>query len=104
MKLSVIIPCYNEEAVIETTYTRVYNVMIENEYNYEIVFVNDGSKDTTMQKLRKIAAADKQVKVISFSRNFGHQPAVSAGILTAQVILQLLLMLIYRIHLSCFLR
>lgn len=80
MKVSVIIPCYNEEEVIEKTYEEVKNVMISNGYEYEIVFVNDGSKDRTLDILREISQKDENVVVVSFSRNFGHQPAVSAGI------------------------
>lgn len=80
MKISVIIPCYNEEEVIEKTYEEVKKVMDENKYDYEIIFVDDGSKDRTLEILRKISQEDNNVVVISFSRNFGHQPAVSAGI------------------------
>lgn len=80
MKVSVIIPCYNEEEVIEKTYKEVKKVLVDNNYNHEIIFVNDGSKDKTLDILRQIAQSDSDVKVISFSRNFGHQPAVSAGI------------------------
>lgn len=80
MRVSVIIPCYNEEEVIEKTYEEVKNVMISNRYEYEIVFVNDGSKDRTLDILREISQKDENVVVVSFSRNFGHQPAVSAGI------------------------
>ena len=79
--LSVIVPCYNEEAVIEESFKRLKNVLnnITN-YQTEIIFINDGSKDQTGNMLSVIASADKQVKVLHFSRNFGHQPAVTAGI------------------------
>jgi dolichol-phosphate mannosyltransferase len=81
MLLSVIIPCYNEEEVIEETYKRLVKVMKDNKIeDFELIFVNDGSKDKTFDILCGIAASDKKVKVISFSRNFGHQPAVAAGI------------------------
>ncbi|MCX8029511.1 MAG: glycosyltransferase family 2 protein [Brevinematales bacterium] len=80
MKVSVIVPCYNEEEVIEKTYEEIKKVMIDNKYDYEIIFVNDGSKDKTLDILRSISDKDDKVVVISFSRNFGHQPAVSAGI------------------------
>jgi glycosyltransferase involved in cell wall biosynthesis len=81
MKVSVIVPCYNEEAVLERGYQRIKDVLdqIEGEV-HEIVFVDDGSSDGTMRILEEIAGKDADVKVISFSRNFGHQPAVSAGI------------------------
>jgi len=80
-KISVVVPMYYEEEVAESCYNRLKNTLekIEN-YDYEIIFVNDGSKDKTLGILKEIAAGDKKVKVISFSRNFGHQPAVTAGI------------------------
>ena len=80
MKLSIIIPCYNEEAVIVTSYKRFTEVMTANGYDYELLFVNDGSKDRTEEILSDLASTDYRVKLISFSRNFGHQNAVSAGL------------------------
>jgi dolichol-phosphate mannosyltransferase len=79
--LTIIIPCYNEELLIEKTYQRVNNVL-EKLSNYEsnIIFINDGSKDKTAEKLNIIASQNSNVKVIHFSRNFGHQAAVTAGI------------------------
>ncbi|MFA9214207.1 MAG: glycosyltransferase family 2 protein [Candidatus Methylacidiphilales bacterium] len=79
--LTVIIPCYNEELLIEKTYHRVHNVL-KSLTNYEsnIIFINDGSKDKTAEKLNIIASQDEKVKLIHFSRNFGHQAAVTAGI------------------------
>jgi dolichol-phosphate mannosyltransferase len=79
--LSVIVPCYNEEAVIEVTYNRIQAVLqqLTNLESY-ILFINDGSSDRTLELLSEIAAHDKNVKVINFSRNFGHQAAVTAGI------------------------
>ena len=80
-KVSVVIPMYYEEEVARTCYERVKNVLdsLKN-YNYEIIFINDGSKDKTLEILEEIANEDSNVKVISFSRNFGHQCAVTAGI------------------------
>ncbi|MEJ5284018.1 MAG: glycosyltransferase family 2 protein [Brevinematia bacterium] len=81
MLISVIIPCFNEEEVISTTYTRLKNVFSTNNLKeYEFIFVNDGSKDKTLEILSNISQSNKNVKIISFSRNFGHQCAVSAGI------------------------
>lgn len=80
MKISLIIPCYNEEEVINKAYNRIYNVMEKIDMDYEILFTNDGSKDKTLELLTEIADSNRKVKVISFSRNFGHQPAVTAGI------------------------
>jgi dolichol-phosphate mannosyltransferase len=77
IKVSVIIPCYNEQDAISDTYKRVKAVV---EPSDEILFINDGSKDLTLYLLSQIANTDKTVKVLSFSRNFGHQAAISAGI------------------------
>ncbi len=77
-RISLIIPAYNEEEVIEECYKRVLEVV--KKYNYEICFVNDGSRDKTLEKLKSIANDDRKVKIISFSRNFGHQAALSAGL------------------------
>ncbi|MDR0733959.1 MAG: glycosyltransferase family 2 protein [Dysgonamonadaceae bacterium] len=79
--LSVIIPCYNEESVIETTYRRVKTVMDSlHPVSTQMIFINDGSTDKTAAILSHIAEKDRSVKVINFSRNFGHQAAVTAGI------------------------
>ena len=80
-RITLVIPVFNEEEVVFECYNRIAKVCtsIEN-YEYEIIFVNDGSKDKTMEILEKIAQNDKNVKIISFSRNFGHQCAVTAGL------------------------
>ncbi|ADZ83757.1 glycosyltransferase family 2 protein [Cellulosilyticum sp. ST5] len=78
--LTVIIPAYFEEAVIEACYDALKIVMDENKWKYEFIFVNDGSKDQTLPLLKQIAEKDRCVKVIDFARNFGHQVAVTAGI------------------------
>lgn len=77
--LSIIVPCFNEEAVIEETYRRLSSIFPALEMEVEVVFVNDGSRDDTMLKLRRIAAQHENVKILSFSRNFGHQIAITAG-------------------------
>lgn len=81
-KISIIVPMYYEEEVAKECYKRIKNVLtgLSNNYEHEIIFVNDGSKDKTLDILKSIAKDDKLVKVISFSRNFGHQAAVTAGI------------------------
>lgn len=81
-KISVVIPMYYEEEVVDICYKRVVNNLkkLSDKYNYEIIFINDGSKDSTLKILKKIASNDDNVKIISFSRNFGHQAAVTAGI------------------------
>ena len=80
-KVSIVIPMYYEEKVAEECYKRVKENLekLEN-YEHEIIFVNDGSKDKTLEILEEIAKNDKNVKIISFSRNFGHQAAVTAGL------------------------
>ena len=79
--ITIIIPAYNEEMLIEECYRRIrLNLEKIKNYNYEMIFINDGSKDKTLELLEEIAKNDKNVKVISFSRNFGHQAAVEAGL------------------------
>ena len=78
--LSIIVPCYNEEKVIDETYKQLTQQIATLDKSYEIIFINDGSKDTTIDILKNIATKDNHVKIIDFSRNFGHQCAVSAGL------------------------
>ena len=80
MVLSVITPCYNEELVVEETYRRLKEVMAKTGMDYELVFINDGSRDNTYPLLLQLSESDKTVKILNFSRNFGHQCAVTAGI------------------------
>lgn len=78
--LSLIVPVFNEEEVLPASYARMSAAMQALiGYDYEIIYVNDGSRDGTMKRLRAIAGEHKEVRVISFSRNFGHQLAVTAG-------------------------
>ncbi len=80
-KISVVIPMYNEEEVVKTSYLRIQKVLAElKQYDYEMIFVDDGSKDKTLNLLEEIAKENEKVKILSFSRNFGHQVAVTAGI------------------------
>jgi polyisoprenyl-phosphate glycosyltransferase len=78
--VSVVVPMYFEEEVARECYNRLKAVMNDNEINYEFIFVNDGSTDRTIEILKEISIADHRTKVIDFSRNFGHQTAVTAGI------------------------
>jgi glycosyltransferase involved in cell wall biosynthesis len=81
MLISIIIPCFNEEKVLAETYRRISEVADGHpDSDYELVFVDDGSNDGTASILKNLADADHRVNVIRFSRNFGHQPAVSAGL------------------------
>ena len=81
-KISVIVPMYYEEEVAEECYKRLKKVLegLAEKYEYEIIFINDGSKDKTLNILENIAKKNKNVKIVSFSRNFGHQCAVTAGL------------------------
>ena len=79
-KVAVIVPCYNEEAVIKESYRRTRAVLDRLPQQTEIIYINDGSFDQTRNLLNSLADADPEVKVLHFSRNFGHQPAVTAGI------------------------
>lgn len=80
-KVSVVIPMYYEEDVANECYKRLMTIFQKlDDYEYEFIFVNDGSKDRTLSILEEIARTDKNVKVLSFSKNFGHQCAVTAGI------------------------
>ncbi len=85
MKLSILIPCYNEEKVIHETNSRLSKILNDmvshNRINkYEILYVDDGSDDKTLDYLKQLTVADKNIKVISLSGNFGHQSALTAGL------------------------
>ena len=80
MKLSLVVPCYNEEETVHLFQEAVIGAFADCGYDYEIIFVNDGSKDNTLFRLKKIHGAQKcPVKVVSFSRNFGKESAIYAG-------------------------
>ena len=79
-KISIVVPCYNEEETIPIYYDTMKKIMDQMSYvDFEIIFVNDGSKDKTLQLCRKIASNDMRIKYISFSRNFGKEAAMYAG-------------------------
>lgn len=82
--LSIIIPCYNEEKTVETIYAAVTDVMTNGQCDYEILFVDDGSNDYTEQKVCGLAQKDGHVKYYSFSRNFGKEAAIYAGLNNAR--------------------
>ncbi|MFT3751936.1 MAG: glycosyltransferase family 2 protein [Paludibacter sp.] len=82
--LSVIVPCFNEEEVIAETYKRIKAVLKTLDLSTEIIFINDGSSDRTVELLSELLETDNSLKIISFSRNFGHQKAVTAGINNCQ--------------------
>ena len=81
MKLSLVVPCYNEEETVNLFQDAVVEAFSDCGYDYEIIFVNDGSRDNTLFQLKKIFSAQRcPVKVVSFSRNFGKESAIYAGI------------------------
>ncbi|NOU73090.1 glycosyltransferase [Paenibacillus sp. LMG 31458] len=79
VRYSVVIPVFNEEAVIQETYQHLKQVMNRTDASYELVFVNDGSRDNSAAIIQGFSAKDERVKLINFSRNFGHQIAITAG-------------------------
>lgn len=79
--ISIVVPCYNEEPVLETFYAEVNKAAQEmSEVDFEFVFVDDGSKDRTLEEIKKLREKDKRVKFVSFSRNFGKEAGLLAGL------------------------
>ena len=83
-KISIVVPMYYEEEVAYEFYNRLKNVVKKIDFDYEMIFINDGSQDNTLMILKSIANEDSNVRIIDFSRNFGHQVAVTAGILNCK--------------------
>ena len=79
-KISIIVPCYNEEEAIKIFYDKITEVSSRVEADFEYIFVNDGSKDKTLEIVREYAKMDSRVRYISFSRNFGKEAAMYAGL------------------------
>lgn len=79
-KYSIIVPVYNEELVLSHTYERLAKVMNLVSGDYELIFINDGSSDNTDNIIKDLCKKDSRIKLLNFSRNFGHQIAISAGI------------------------
>ena len=79
-KISIIVPCYNEEQAIPFFYEEITKITKEMKINFEYIFVNDGSKDNTIKVIKEYAKKDKKVKFIHFSRNFGKESAMLAGL------------------------
>ncbi len=78
--LSLVLPIYNEEAVIPELHARLQGFLAKLGVTSEVVFVNDGSKDRSMELLRGVAKGEPRYRILSFARNFGHQTAITAGI------------------------
>lgn len=83
MQISLIVPCYNEEEALPIFYKETIAVLSRLDYDYELIFVNDGSKDRTLSILKELAAQDPHVLYLSFSRNFGKESAMYAGFCNA---------------------
>ena len=79
IRYSIVVPVYNEELVAKESYKRLKQVMDSTQEEYELIFVNDGSRDKTEEIISEICKQDKNVRLINFSRNFGHQTAITAG-------------------------
>lgn len=81
-KISIVVPCYNEESNINSFYEEMIKTLekVKENYSYEIIFVNDGSNDNTELEVKKIRKTDQNVILISFSRNFGKEAAIYAGL------------------------
>lgn len=80
--ISIVVPCYNEEESVPIFYKEVNKVTekMADKAKFEFIFINDGSKDKTLEEFRKLAAEDKRVRYISFSRNFGKEAGIYAGL------------------------
>lgn len=83
MKLSVIVPCFNEAESVDEFYEAITKKLVKEKISYELIMVNDGSYDITLSKLKDLALKDKNVKIISFSKNFGKESAMLAGMKNA---------------------
>lgn len=79
-ELSIVVPAYNENINIEVLYYRLIKVLEKIEYSYEIIFINDGSKDDTLMHLIELNKKNPNIKIIDFSRNFGKEIALTAGL------------------------
>jgi len=78
--ISIVVPCYNEENVIAVFLEAIFPILKQTEKSYELIFVNDGSRDATLQILKKSAQEHEGIRVINLSRNFGKESAMTAGI------------------------
>lgn len=82
--VSVIVPCYNEQAALPVFYKAVEKILSEMDYDYEILLINDGSKDHTLEVMKELARKDNHIHYLSFSRNFGKEAAMYAGFCNAK--------------------
>ena len=99
MLLSIVVPVYNEEENIANFYKAVTDVMSGLTYDYELIFVDDGSSDSSAMILREIAFNDKHVKVLLLARNFGHQTHLHVDLIMLMAMQSLQWTVICSIHL-----
>ena len=102
-KVTIIVPAYNEEESLPFLYERLEKLMNENtNYKFEILFVNDGSKDKTIDLIKEYREKNKRINYVDFARNFGKEIAMIAGLdyATGDCVIFILLMQIYKIHLN----
>ena len=83
MKVSLIVPCYNEQESLPVFYEEMMKIVKKMSCQYELIFINDGSKDRTLSILKEFSAENDNVTYISFSRNFGKEAAMYAGFCNA---------------------
>ena len=102
-KITILVPCYNEQESVELFYTKVMQILsgIEN-YKFELLFVNDGSKDDTLTIIKVLREKDENVSYLDLSRNFGKETAMIAGLITVMGMPLLSWMWICRIHQNLF--
>ena len=84
LKIDLVVPVYNEAGVVEQTYANICKVIDHLLYNFTIFYVDDGSEDTTVSSLNTLAKNDPRIIILEFSRNFGHQAALTAGLDASQ--------------------
>lgn len=89
MKIRILIPCFNEEAILTQSYQHITKILDndsrKNNYEYNLLFVDDGSSDRTIELIKKQAEKDKRVEYISLSKNFGKESAMFAGLTHSQI-------------------
>ena len=79
-KISIVVPCYNEKEAIPIFYTELNKIIPKLNTDYELIFIDDGSSDGTLKEIKELAKKDDKIKYISFSRNFGKESAMFAGL------------------------
>ena len=80
--LSIVVPCYNEEESVKLFLSEIQSILAD--YNFEVIFVNDGSSDNTLDVIKDLADSNSNIKYLSFSRNFGKESGIYAGLKNAK--------------------